>query len=106
MSELGQPSRSKKCLVYAMAGVAIASFILWFVLFCYLLANSPSTPVPATGQIYKIPDHGYYFYVSKTQSRLQDILPTGSVFLFFGAILLGKYWNVIHKPDNMLKKSY
>jgi hypothetical protein len=83
-----------------------ATFGLWFGLFCYLLSISPSTPVPSTGQIYPIADHGYYFYVSKTYSHLEDCLMDGFVLCFFGAGMLGAYWKIVPLPGSKPKKFY
>ena|ERR1035437_8676765 len=100
--------RLKKSLVIAMITVGMASAILWGGLFFYLLSHSPSTPLPATGQIYPLHDHGYVFYVSKTQSICQDILPAVFLVFFFGAVILNMSWKVIPNTDtyNKLKKFY
>ncbi len=109
MIEPGQPSKStkfllKKSLVIAMITVGFASFVLMLGLFFYLQVHSPSTPSPATGQVYQLNDHGYYFYVSKTESILQDVLFFAFAIFGVGAGILNVYWKVI--PDNNPPKKF
>jgi hypothetical protein len=63
--------------------------------------------VPATGQIYPVNDHGYYFYVSRTQSILLDsLLSFAFPLFFFLAAILGAHWKVIPMLGNKPKKFY
>jgi hypothetical protein len=94
-------------LVLTMVPVGVAAFILKLALFFYWLAHNPTAPRPEVGEIYPLNNHGHIFYVTQTQSSLQDWL-MGIFYVFaFGGGILNFYWKVIRNPyDNFPKKMY
>jgi hypothetical protein len=77
-------NNTKRSIVTALVIIGITAFISKLVLFFYLMGKAPISPNIVTGEIYKLNNHGYYFYVIKSQSILQDLL-----FVIFFIFALG-----------------
>jgi hypothetical protein len=63
----------------ATAGIVVGfiAFFLSFALFAYWSSISPTAPDPATGRTCSLSDHGYIFYVTKTQTMVFHALLLG-----------------------------
>ena len=85
--------------------IGMSLFILHEVLWFYWLDHNPSTPRIETGQIYPLNNHGYYFYVTKSQKLFDDSGFFTFVVFCFGGVILGRQWKVIRDPgDNLPRK--
>jgi H+/Cl- antiporter ClcA len=100
-------SRARKTLVISLVAIAFSSFALALSLYEYWLHHSPPTPRSETGQTYQLNEHGYFFYVTRTQSWLFHGLL--AVFGIFGAAagILNVQWKALPNPhDDLPKKFY
>ena len=97
----------KKYILITIITLAITSFVAKLILFYYLMGISPQAPNPSTGEIYALNNHGYIFYVSRTQNIIQDATFYGSMALALCAYLLNSRWKAIANPyDDLPKKLY
>jgi hypothetical protein len=97
--------RLKKAIVISLVTVGLLSFITKLLLFFYLLQYAPKEPNPVTGAIYPLNNHGYFFYVVKNQSLLQDYLFYAFFIFAFGGAILGQRWKTFRNLfDEMPKK--
>ena len=53
--------------VVFVAAIGLAGFVASFVFYDHLMHTSPTTPNPATRQVYELNQHGYLFYVTSSQ---------------------------------------
>jgi hypothetical protein len=97
----------RKAVVISLAAVAFSSFVLALSLYEYWLHHSPPTPRMETAQTYPLNEHGYFFYVTRTQSWLFHSLL--AAFGIFGAAagILNVQWKALPNPrDDLPKKFY
>ena len=98
-------ARSKKAIVISLLTIGLLSFIIRLLLFFYLMEYAPKEPNTFTSEIYPLNNHGYIFYVIKSQSLLQDVLFYAFIIFAFGAALLEQRWKTIRNLfDEMPKK--
>ena len=53
--------------VVFVAPIGLAGFVASSVFYDHLMHISPTTPNPATRQVYELNQHGYLFYVTSSQ---------------------------------------
>jgi len=88
---------NKKIIVRSLVAGGFLSFIIQLLLFFYLMEYAPIKPNIATGEIYPLNNHGYIFYVIKTQSILQDTLFYAFFIFVIAAIILEQRWKTNRK---------
>ena len=89
--------RSKKIIGKSLMIVGLLSFILQLLLFFYLMEYAPTKPNSASGEIYPLNNHGYIFYVTKSQSILQDALFYTFFVFIIAALILKQLWKLNNK---------
>src|SRR5207247_1585129 len=52
--------------VVFVGAIGLAAFVASFVFYDHLMHISPTTPNPATSQVYELNQHGYLFYVTSS----------------------------------------
>ena len=72
-------------LVYGVCATGLIIFFVSIALFEHWSDISPTAPNPATGQICSLNNHGYIFYVTRSQSAVYHTLLLGG----FGLSAIG-----------------
>jgi hypothetical protein len=97
----------RKALVISLLSLGLASFLTAMGLFHYWLGESPSTPRPDTGQVCALNQHGYYFYITRSQKTLFDVLLYAFPLLFGGGAILDMRWKTLRNAlEDAPKKFY
>jgi hypothetical protein len=83
--------------VVFVGGIGLGAFVASFVFYDHLMRISPTTPNPATRQVYELNEHGYLFYVTRTQHSIFFTLLVGGCGLIFIASVLAQLAKRRHK---------
>ncbi len=103
-STLYMSKKNKKTIVIGLLSIGMVCLVLNLGLFYYYMGISPQTSSPSYGQVHPLNNHGYIFFVTKTQALLQEILWYSFMVFALGAGLLEAKWKTIGNIFDWLPK--
>jgi hypothetical protein len=85
----------RRLIVIVLGAVGFTGFFSSFAVYQHLVRVSPSVPTVLSGQLYRLSEHGYLFYVTRQQYWLFYGLLLGGWGLGALAAVLNYRWKVV-----------
>ena len=90
--------RIKKNILNSLAAITLISWLLFIQLYYYYFINvAPIIANPATGQIYRINNHGYVFFLTAKQMIMAYIPLFIGIASLVAGVLLEWRWKIYQK---------